>query len=159
MTSPVIIRPLREADLPQVAALAGALLRLHHTWDEGRFLAVDDPEAGYERFFRSQLADRETVLLVAERDARVVGYVYARLQGRDWNMLLDTAGHLHDVFVAETARREGLAEKLCRGAMEALKERGAVRFVAHVWVGNAASRALVARLGFRETMVEVMLGT
>lgn len=147
---------MQAADLPAVGKLAGGLLRLHHAWDPARFFSVDDPETGYARFFGSQLAEPSAVLLVVERDGDIVGYFYGCLEGRDWNMLLDAAGHLHDVFVAEPHRRGGLAEKLCRAALDALRAKGAKRFVAHVWMGNEASRALVKRLGFRETMVEVM---
>ena len=144
------------ADLPAVGELAGQLLRLHHTWDPPRFFSVDDPEAGYARFFGSQLREASTVLLVVEVESAIVGYCYGCVEGRDWNMLLDTAGHLHDVFVAESHRRSGLAERLCRAAMDALRAKGAAKFVAHIWIRNEASRALVKRLGFRETMVEVM---
>lgn len=151
-----VVRRLAEADLPAVGALAGGLLRLHHTWDPARFLSVENPERGYAQYFRSQLAEPDAVLLVAEIQGEIAGYFYGAYEARDWNMLLDAAGHLHDVFVADAHRRTGLAEKLCRAGMEALRERGAKRFVAHVWIGNDASRALTKRLGFRETMVEVM---
>lgn len=151
-----LVRPMQENDLPAVGQLAGGLLRLHHQWDPGRFFSVADPENGYARFFGSQLAEANTVLLVVEIEQRVVGYFYGCLEGRDWNMLLDAAGHLHDVLIAESHRRGGLAEKIVRAGMDALRAKGAKRFVAHVWMGNEASRALVKRLGFRETMVEVM---
>lgn len=160
------VRPMVEADLDAVGPLAGELLALHRAWDPQRFLWVENAASGYARFFASQLADGDAVLLVAVADAleagtadpspTIVGYCYGRAEGRDWNMLLDPAGHLHDVFVAPSHRRHGVAEALCRAAIDALRSRGVSRFVAHVWVGNEASRALTRRLGFRETMVEVM---
>lgn len=151
----LLVRPLEEADLPAVAKMAGALVRLHHQWDAGRFLLIGDPESGYARYFRSILGDRATVLLVAERDGDLVGYVYAALEPRDWNALLDAAGTIHDIFTVEGARRTGVAGKLLDAAVAELRARGAKRFVAHVATPNEASRRLFARLGFRETMVEV----
>jgi ribosomal protein S18 acetylase RimI-like enzyme len=179
MTSkpPFHVRPMVEADLDRVGPLAAELLELHRSWDPQRFFSVDDPGKGYARFFAWQLPLPEVVLLVAVAVAvavegvgvgpaseetpaaeteTIVGYCYGRAEGRDWNLLLDPAGHLHDVFVAPSHRRLGVAEALCRAAMAGLRERGVTRFVAHIWVGNAASRALTKRLGFRETMVEVM---
>jgi ribosomal protein S18 acetylase RimI-like enzyme len=160
------IRPMNEADLPRVGPLAAELLALHRRWDPLRFFSVDDAATGYARFFADQLRLPEAVLVVAVAEVdegasaagaeAIVGYCYGRAEGRDWNLLLDPAGHLHDVFVAPSHRRAGVAEALCRAAMAALRERGMSRFVAHVWVGNDASRALTKRLGFRETMVEVM---
>src|SRR6476646_5113429 len=101
MPASVTIRPATAADLPAVAALAARLVRMHHAMDPLRFMCVEGLERGYERFFRSELPQREVVLHVAvlradddgpERPERIVGYAYGRLEDRDWNNLLDACG-------------------------------------------------------------------
>jgi ribosomal protein S18 acetylase RimI-like enzyme len=144
-------------DLPAVGKLAGALVRLHHATDPKRFLLVESVETGYARFFASELDDERVVLLSAidaSTDA-VVGYAYGRLESRDWNLLLDAHGALHDVFVSEGARGHGVGEKLVRHACDALDAKGAPRVLLSTMESNTGAQALFAKLGFRKTMIEM----
>src|ERR1700742_2947903 len=109
----VVIRSMSLEDLASVGKLAGALVRMHHATDPRRFLLSEGVEEGYARWFASEMANERVVLLSAVSEEKaIVGYAYGRLEGRDWNMLLDAHGALHDVFVAEEARRAGTGEKL-----------------------------------------------
>jgi ribosomal protein S18 acetylase RimI-like enzyme len=153
--SDVRIREMRQEDLGPVGVLAGGLVRLHHQWDADRFFLTDDVEGGYRWFFGTQLGRHEVVLLVAELDARVVGYAYATTEARDWSRLLDAHGALHDVAVEAGARRRGVGRALVEAAVQALEARGAPRVVLMSATQNAAAQALFASLGFRPTMVEL----
>jgi len=151
----LLIRPAQAADLPGIAALAGELVRQHHGFDAQRFMLIPNVEAGYARFFGGELANPETLILAAELDSNVVGYAYARLEPRDWNALLDACGALHDIYVAEGTRRQGVARRLVQAVRESLQAKGAPRLVLHTASKNQAARAFFAALGFRETMVEL----
>src|SRR6187551_3245889 len=96
----VIVREADQRDLRDIAALAGQLVRQHHDFDAQRFMLIANVETGYARFFESELANPDVLLLAAEQAGRVVGYAYARLEPRDWNALLDSCGALHDIFVS-----------------------------------------------------------
>jgi ribosomal protein S18 acetylase RimI-like enzyme len=150
--SDVVVRRARAEDLPHVATLAGALVRLHHEVDPERFFLPDDVERGYAWWLGREIARDEAVVLVAEKDGAIVGYAYGAREGRDWNMLLDDHGAIHDVFVAEHARRGGVASALMRAMIEAL---GGARIVLHTMVDNHAAQALFRACGFRPTMVEM----
>jgi ribosomal protein S18 acetylase RimI-like enzyme len=145
------------ADIPAVARLAGQLVRLHHDFDPGRFMDLPNVEVGYGRFLLGELKSERVLLLVAERsaDGFIGGYAYARLEGRDYNELLDAHGKLHDVFVDERARGEGLGEALVREVVGWLTEKGAPRIVLGTAVQNEAAQRLFERLGFRTTMLEM----
>jgi len=69
--------------------------------------------------------------LCAKLDGKIVGYAYARLEPRDWNALLDTHGALHDILVADEARRQGIGKKLLERTLSELRARGAARVVLH----------------------------
>lgn len=153
--SDFVVRPIDEADLPAVAALAGRLVRMHHAYDPARFLHLDSPEAGYARYFASELASADVVLLAAERAGAIVGYAYARMEPRSYNELLDACGKLHDVYVDEGARGLGVGEALVRAAIARLEARGAPRVVLLTAVQNEAAQRLFGRLGFRTTMLEM----
>ena len=143
------------ADLPRVAKLAAELVRLHHNFDPQRFFCPDRVEQGYEWWFGQELGREQVVLLVAERGDRLVGYVYARIEERDWNQLLDTHGAVHDLWVEQQDRRSGVASALAGAAIKALTAKGAPRIVLHTAAANEAAQRFFERLGFRRTMVEM----
>jgi ribosomal protein S18 acetylase RimI-like enzyme len=153
------VRPAIRADLPAVARLAAALVRLHHGFDPDRFLCMEPLEPGYERFLAGELADDDAVILVAvtrgDGGERVVGYTYGRLEPRDWNELLDACGKIHDVFVDEAARGQGAAKALVEAVVARLEGKGAPRVLLLSATPNVAAQRLFAKLGFRPTMVEM----
>jgi ribosomal protein S18 acetylase RimI-like enzyme len=150
---------MEAADLPAVGILAGQLVRMHHAFDEKRFLTPVDPERGYARWFSTQLAEDEVMLLVAELEGAVVGYAYARLEPRSYNELLDACAKLHDIYVDEKARRSGVGEALLREVLRRATEKGAPRVVLLTAAQNEGAQRLFQRLGFRTTMLEMTCET
>lgn len=142
-------------DLPQVGILAGRLVRAHHEYDPKRFMEPVDPERGYVRWFGSQLDSEDTILLVAADEERVVGYVYARLEPRSYNELLDACTKLHDIYVDERVRRRGVGEALLRETFRRAKAKGAPRVVLLTASQNESAHRLFRRVGFRTTMLEM----
>lgn len=130
---------------------------MHHDLDPQRFLHLPSPEAGYGRYLGGELRSDDVVLMVAERtaDATVVGYAYARLEPRSYNELLEACGKLHDVYVDEQARGQGVGEQLVREVLRRLTEKGALRVVLMTALQNEAAQRLFKRLGFRTTMLEM----
>ena len=145
------------ADLDPVSLLAEQLVLLHHSWDTTRFFTTPDIAKGYRWYFESQLGEEGVVLLTAEVDGVIAGYLFGTLEKRDWAKLLEAHGAVHDVFVAATARRHGVA----RGLMDAAKARfealGAKQMVLYSASANTEGQALFKRLGYRPTMVELTL--
>jgi ribosomal protein S18 acetylase RimI-like enzyme len=155
MEDSIVVRPIRDEDLEDVGRMAAALVRYHAELDPKRFMSWNGVEQGYRRFFGSQLEDPKTVLVVALRGTRRVGYAYARVEGRDWNALLDAHGALHDIFVGEAERRTGVASALLAEVRSRLAAAGVPRIVLATAVQNEAAQRLFERHGFRRTMLEM----
>lgn len=158
------VREARREDLPQVAALAALMVRMHHAWDPRRFAVLVEPiEPGYERWLARESENPEALVLVAvERrrpkaagPATVLGYAYARLEGRDYNRLLDASGHLHDLVVAEPARRRGVASALLDAVVAWMARHGAPRVLLETAAANETAQAFFSKRGFRPTMIEM----
>src|SRR5262249_50397331 len=149
------IRAARPDDLPRVAELAGALLRLHHTTDPARFFLPDRPEQGYAWWLGRELQNEGAVVLVAAEKEQIVGDAYGTREERNWNMLLDDHGAIHDVFVATEARGAGVGKRLLDELLRELERRGAERMVLYTMVSNEPAQRLFARCGFRATMMEM----
>ncbi|HEY7190092.1 MAG TPA: GNAT family N-acetyltransferase [Vicinamibacterales bacterium] len=153
----VTIRRATRSDLPVLGRMGALLMRTHYAFDQKRFLEPgDNAEQGYAWFLGEQLNDDvNAVVLVAETNGEVVGYVYAALEPISWKELRDACGFIHDILVEERGRRHGVATALMNAAMTWLKEHGAPRIVLGTAEHNEPAQRLFERLGFRRTMIEM----
>ncbi|MGH9348670.1 MAG: GNAT family N-acetyltransferase [Vicinamibacterales bacterium] len=150
------VRRAQAGDLPALGRLGAQVLHAHYAFDRDRFMAPGrDPERGYARFLEGELREPDVIVLVAERDGIVVGYVYAGLEPRSWQELREAAGFIHDIVVDEGSRRHGVASALVEAAVAWLRERGAPRVMLWTAEKNEGAQRLFAKLGFRRTMVEM----
>ena len=153
----ISIRPASKSDLVALGRLGAALMRQHHAADPRRFVLTDRPEEGYGRFLVSQLGNPDSLVLVAERETEIVGYVFAEIEPTSWRDLRGPCGFIHDVYVHEGARRQGTGQGLLRAAIAWAHSRGMAQVVLWSKAGNDAAQHLFAKLGFRETMIEMTL--
>jgi GNAT superfamily N-acetyltransferase len=152
----IVIRPATESDAPSLGRLGALLLETHYDFDQNRFMAPHANTAeGYAWFLRSQLKDKDVVVLVAESAETIIGYVYAGLEPRSWKELREASGFIHDVVVEESSRRMGVARLLLEAAIEWLRAQGAPRVMLWTAEPNAPAQRLFNRLGFRRTMIEM----
>ncbi len=159
LATAVEIRPASAADAPLLGRFGARLALLHHRMDSRRFFATPGMEHGYAEWLTREMRSRKAVVLAAvsraRREARVVGYAYGRLEGRDWNTLRDPAGVGVDLYVVPAARGRGVAKALLERLVSELGARGAPRVILHVAARNARALALFERMGFRRTVVEL----
>jgi len=152
----VSIRRAVASDAAQLGLLGAMLMRVHYAFDPQRFLAAGAQAArGYGNFLESQLEDDEAVVLVAERDARIIGYVYAGLEPMSWKELRGPAAFIYDVMVEEEAQGGGAGSALIDAAIAWARERGAARVMLWTAEQNTKAQRLFERTGFRRTMIEM----
>jgi GNAT superfamily N-acetyltransferase len=153
-----MVRPATRDDLEALGRMGALLMRTHYAFDSHRFLAPGgDAEQGYAWFLETQLNDRDAVVLIAEHDGIVAGYVYAGLEPLSWKELRGPAGFIHDIVVEESARGEGLARELLNAAVQWLRERGAPRVMLWTAAQNVRAQHVFQSAGFRTTMHEMTL--
>ena len=151
-----MIRRATTADLEAVGRLGTLLLRIHNEFDRDRFLqASPGTEAGYAGFLGSQLGNPDALVLVAEQNGAIVGYLYASIEPQNWKELRERAGFVHDILVTEESRGAGFARQLMDAAFAWMREQGAPRVLLWTAAPNERARRLFERLGFRATMVEM----
>jgi GNAT superfamily N-acetyltransferase len=158
--SDVIIRRAEGRDVSALGELGAALMRTHYAFDRQRFIPPGDgneSSQGYADFLGSQLTEDDVLVLVAEQQARVVGYAYAAVEPLSWKELRDECGFVHDLLVTDDARRSGVGEALLDRAIEWLREQGMPRVVLWTSPHNEGARRLFERRAFRPTMLEMTL--
>jgi GNAT superfamily N-acetyltransferase len=152
------IRRAERRDAEALGMLGAALMRTHYAFDRRRFLEPGEgAEEGYSQFLVSQLRDRRSVVLVAERDGSIVGYVFAAIEPLSWKDLRDECGFIHDLLVSDEARRSGVGEALLNAAIAWLRDQNMPRVVLATAAQNDNARRLFERRGFRATMIEMTL--
>lgn len=155
--SSCIVRRATDADLGAAAQLGVEIVRLHHATDPKRFFMLDDVERGYAAWLAHELQRPGAVVLVAELQGEIVGYAYGAIEERDWGILADAHGALHDICVAASARRMGVGRALMRHMIEHLQRLDAPQILLRAMVQNQAAQRLAAEFGFRPTMLEMTL--
>ena len=155
MSAPAI-RAATKADLGPLGRLGALLVKEHHEFDGRRFLAPTSRTADhYASFLGSQLDDPDTILLVAENAAKVIGYAYGALAGYDYISLRGPAALLHDLIVDPDHRGRGVGRLLLEAMLSQGQSRGAPRIVLSTAEQNVAAQRFFERMGFRRTMVEM----
>jgi GNAT superfamily N-acetyltransferase len=153
----IAIRTATASDQERLGRYGGALMRQHHDDDPRRFLQVDHPEAGYGRFLVSQLANPDSLVMVAEHSGAVIGYIFADVEATNWMELRGPCGVVHDIYVDETARHLGAGRELMRAAITWIRSKGRSQVVLTTKTRNEHAHRLFATLGFRKTMLEMTL--
>lgn len=124
--------------LPQAAALADQLWPGHAP---GALLAE----------FKELLAGPDTAFFLAAEDGEAVGFAQCQLR-HDYveGTRTSPVGYLEGIFVAEKARRRGLAAQLLAACEAWAREQGCAEFASDCTLQNTASRRFHAALGFGE---------
>jgi ribosomal protein S18 acetylase RimI-like enzyme len=155
----VKIRPATPADVQVVGQWGADLVALHHEFDAGRFVPSGaTTPATYGAFLESQLRRPEVIVLVAEDETSLLGYVYAAYEGSDYMTLRGPAGVMHDIFVDPARRGQGVGRLLLETVIQDLTVKGARLFVLSTAYRNQAAQRLFAAVGFRPTMIEMTYG-
>lgn len=122
--SELLIRPMEEMDLPEVAAIEKE--------------AITPPWS--EQAFRESLALEHTILLTALQDGRVVGYCVCYQSFEE--------GEITNVAVKKELRGQGVAGKLLEALFLYGRERGVECFLLEVRAGNGPALHLYEKTGF-----------
>jgi ribosomal protein S18 acetylase RimI-like enzyme len=154
-----MVSPPRSAaasDLPAIGRLGALLMRMHHEFESRRFMAAPPHvETRYASFLGEELEKPNIIVLVAEREGEVIGYVYAGVEGYDYMALRGPAGVGYDLMVDPAHRGKGVGRMLLEAMLSAFTARGVPRVALSTAEQNSSARRLLARAGFRPTMVEM----
>jgi GNAT superfamily N-acetyltransferase len=155
-TAAISLRRAESGDIATLGRLGASLMRIHHEFNERRFMSPgENPEAGYGAFLASQLDNPDMLVLVAERQDVIVGYVWAAIEPESYKELRARAGYIHDILVTGDARGGGAGARLIEAAVDWLREQGMPRVLLWTAAPNEKARKLFEAHGFSATMIEM----
>ena len=152
----VVVRRAAIEDAKTIAGFALELFRQHREYDERRFMEVSDHRQA-EKYYGSQTNAKDSAVLLAELDEKVVGFAFIQFELINYAGLLESAAWLHDIYVEDAARQSNAGRSLIEAAARTAKELGASKLMLTVAVQNEIARRFFEHAGFRTTMLEMML--
>lgn len=157
------IRPAKPSDVRHILPMVQALADLHEQWDPQRFDYIPDVGRRYERWLNQRAVDDRSVFLVVERppdtsgDAALIGFVVATVEATIPVYRMKETGFVHDLWVDERYRHEGIGRNLVMRLIERFVEIGVSQIRLETAVANEPARQLFEACGFRTSAIEMLL--
>lgn len=147
----IVVRRARPQDAKLLAQLAESTFR-------NTFAASNSAEnmdahcrASYGEALQSrEIADESMLTLLAEVDARLVGYAQLRLGRAPACVVANAPGEIQRLYVHRDGHGRGIAQALMQASLDALRARGADVVWLGVWEHNPRAIAFYRKTGFTE---------
>lgn len=152
------IRPATPDDVPAVLPMVRKVCAFHENLDPAKYGFRDDPGRMYRDWLVSRAKDERSVFLVADRGGgKLVGFLVGTVEPEIPIYRVTEFGFLHDLWVEEGYRNEGLARQMVTLAVERFRAIGVPQVRLDVAAANGAARALFERCGFRPSVTEMLI--
>ncbi len=137
--------------------MVAKIAALHEQWDTAKYGYVDQPAERYRRWLSSRAEDPRSVLLVADEGSQLAGFLVATIESEIPIYRLKEFAFIHDVWVEENFRHEGIGRQMVTLAIERFKELGIKQIRLDTAAANEPARALFKACGFRISIMEMLL--
>ena len=151
------VRRARLIDLDRLVVLWRSLMQHHVSLDSRLFQTEVHAPATYRAWLRRKLDEPDAMILVAESDEGIIGFLLARDGQRAPVFTVRDVGMIYDLVVDPKCRRQGAGKALFEAAKAGFKSRG----ITHISVNYSpmnehASRFWTAQ-GFAPLLSEAYL--
>ncbi|MGD9854165.1 MAG: N-acetyltransferase family protein [Planctomycetaceae bacterium] len=111
-----------------------------------QFYGQSPDESGSRPFLAQRMQRHQSAIFLALQDSRGCGFT--QLYPAFSSVAMRPIWILNDLFVAEDARRQGVAKQLMQTAVEFARSNGAKRLVLATGLSNHAAQALYEAIGW-----------
>ena len=144
----MIIRNLKLEDFDDVNNL---FIQLHNSEVEHRpdlFRKIEKPTTSMAWDFAASLSDNSKIMIGAEVDGKVVGFVIAQIRQSTYKIQTQrTFAYFENIVVDENYRRKGIGTVLYQEGVKLAKEQGATSMELKVWNFNTGAINFYQSLG------------
>ncbi len=144
----VTIREGKHSDLQQVSSLWLEMINLYQSLNDQAWEPAPDGPEKYREWMEETLAQEERVLLVAEVEGEVLGFIHGRLGSSFPTMAPRRKGFITDLAVAAAHRRRGIGRRLAEAVSQWFAQQDAVEVRLSAATSNEAAIAFWQALGF-----------
>jgi ribosomal protein S18 acetylase RimI-like enzyme len=151
------IRPARPEDVPQVLPMVAKICALHESWDPAKYGFLPNPEHRYSRWLTARADDPQSVFLVATQESRCIAFLIGTVEQEIPIYRLKEFGFIHDLWVEEEYRHEGVGRQMVMLAIERFKAIGVSQIRLDTAAANEPARKLFSSCGFRVSTTEMLM--
>jgi len=152
------IRRAELRDIPGVLPMVAAIAALHEGWDCAKYGYLPQPEERYRWWLGTRVEDERSVFLVADDGAgRLAGFLIGTVEKEIPIYRIKEFGFIHDLWVEEAFRHEGIGRQLVMAAVERFAGMGMKQIRLDTAAANEAARKLFQSCGFRNSVVEMLM--
>lgn len=149
MPEGVEIRKAKAADIAFVIGLwQGMMEEMGRA--ESRLEAREGGEVIWARWAGQRMRDENSMVLVAEKEGRLVGYCMAYVEKALPVHKMKEHGYISDLYVEESERGKGLGMELARRALDFFREKVVRAVQITVAVKNEKAQKFWKKLGFAD---------
>ena len=109
----MIIRKAKIKDLEKISSFGMKLLRLHKDIDS-YFMPASNAKSSYCEYFRKRIYSSQKIILVAEKNKTLIGFIVAEIRNRPSIFKIKKVGAISDIYVVKKFREHGVGEKLLK---------------------------------------------
>src|SRR6266404_7762242 len=119
------VRPATPADVPSVVPMVRKIASMHERLDPAKYSFRSDPGGMYRDWLKDRATDPRSVFLVADAGGgKLVGFLVGTVEDEIPIYRVEEIGFIHDVWVEEDYRHEGIARQLVTIAVERFRDIG-----------------------------------
>jgi ribosomal protein S18 acetylase RimI-like enzyme len=156
------IRPATPDDVPAVLPMVRKVCAFHESLDPAKYGFRKDPARMYDQWLVGRSTDPRSVFLVADRSAggtkapALAGFLVGTVEREIPIYRLKEFGFIHDLWVEEKYRNEGIARQMVTLAIERFREIGVKQVRLDTAAANEPARNLFLACGFRPSIIEML---
>ena len=151
----VTVRDAAEADLDRVGELWAEMVDYHCGFDSRFWRRKPDGAEIFQKWMAEAIDDEKRVLVVAEMDGRVVGFVHGHLTDAPPPMLDKISGTITDVAVTAGCRDCGVGKQMMAVVLDWFKARSAEDVSLMAALPNPRAIRFYESLGFERHLVSM----
>lgn len=151
----VLIREARPEDVPAIQSIAGVSFTTTHFMVDPCF-APEQKKAFYETWVKNSIAGYEDMVLAAEVDGEVIGFLTGRFSPERRGEVRPEC-QLMLMGIKNTVRRKGVGTEMLRSGIDWLMSKGqSERVTGVVQAQNIGIQRALQRLGFASSAAELL---
>ena len=145
------IRKARQRDVDYIAQLWKEFMDFHRQHDD-HFSRSRRGHLQFKDFLSKKISARNALVLVAQVNRRIVGYIVASIDAYVPVFIEKRYGAIYDLMVDSGFRRRGIGRRLVCEAREWFRKRGIKRMELSVAASNRLAVRFWSRVGFKTYM-------
>jgi GNAT superfamily N-acetyltransferase len=150
------IRLGHAGDFSSIMPMVHKKRALHTKWDKALYRLRPDAEARFRRWLGPVVEDPRTILLVAEDEGKIVGFLTAVVETDEPIYRCDEYALIRELWVEPAYRRRGAARALLELAASTYAAMGIKQLRVRTAVANESGRAALQSAGFRSETIDLL---